>query len=116
MEADSGVANVGKPAQPIQPMKGDTGYAGEFIGERFENKGVIGTGSYGDVYKVRHRETGKYYAIKKYKKIFTSRILALRTLRELVILRKINNNRIIKIYDILPPLDIENYDSLGVVI
>jgi hypothetical protein len=33
-----------------------------------------------------------------------------------MILRKINNDRIVKLYDILPPEDIENYDVLGVVL
>jgi len=78
----------------------------KFIGQKFENLGVIGGGSYGEVYKVRHRETKKIYAVKIYKKIFTNRILALRTLREVTILRRINHDRIIKIYDILPPEDL----------
>ncbi len=34
----------------------------------------------------------------------------------MTILRRINHDRIIKIYDILPPEDLENFDSIGVVL
>jgi serine/threonine protein kinase len=63
-------------------------------------------------------DTGKQkkYMLSKYKNIFSNRILALRTLREVMILRRLNHPRIIKIFDILPPEDINNYDSIGVVL
>lgn len=69
----------------------------------------MGKGAYGEVYKVKHRETGKIYAMKTYKNIFSNRVLALRTLRELTILRRMRHPKIIKIYDILAPDDINNY-------
>jgi len=69
----------------------------------------VGKGAYGEVYKVKHRETGKIYAMKTYKNIFSNRVLALRTLRELTILRRMRHPKIIKIYDILAPDDINNY-------
>lgn len=87
-----------------------------FIGPKFLNEGIIGSGSYGEVYRVRHKETKKIYAVKIYKNIFINRVLALRTLREIMILRRINNDRIIKIYDILPPADIENFNTIAVVL
>lgn len=86
------------------------------FGPKFTNLGIVGSGSYGEVYRVRHNETKKDYAIKIYKNIFVNRILALRTLREIMILRRINNDRIIKIYDILPPNDIDNFNSISVVL
>ena len=89
-----------------QPIKNLRGVGPSVIGSKFTSLGIIGSGSYGDVFRVRHNETKKIYAIKVYKNIFANRILALRTLREIMILRRINNNRIIKIYDILPPPDI----------
>ena len=33
-----------------------------------------------------------------------------------MILRRINHNLIVKIYDIIPPKDVDNYDTLGVVL
>jgi mitogen-activated protein kinase 1/3 len=65
---------------------------------------------------VKHRETGKIYAIKKYANIFKNRILALRTLRELTILRRMKHPKIIKIFDILPPPNINDYNELHVVL
>jgi serine/threonine protein kinase len=54
--------------------------------------------------------------MKKYSKIFSNRILALRTLRELSILRRLKHPKIIKIYDILPPADINNYNELYIIL
>lgn len=76
---------------------------------------IIGKGAYGEVSRVRHRETGKIYAMKKYSKIFSNRILALRTLRELSILRRIRHPKIIKIFDILPP-PTPHYDELYIIL
>lgn len=78
--------------------------------------GIIGSGSYGEVYKVRHKETKKDYAIKIYKKIFRDPILAIRTLREICILRRIQHKRIIKIHNIIPPKDYNNFDTLCIVL
>jgi serine/threonine protein kinase len=86
-----------------------------FVTSKFTNLGIIGSGSYGEVYKVRHKETDKMYALKIYKNIFQNRVLALRTLREVMILRRINNERIIKIYDIIPP-NLENFNTIAVVL
>lgn len=56
------------------------------------------------------------YALKKYKTIFANKIVALRTLRELSILRRLKHPKIIKIYDILPPTDINNFNFLFIVL
>ena len=42
--------------------------------------------------------------------------MALRTLRELSILRRLKHPKIIKIYDILPPADINNYNELYIIL
>lgn len=62
-------------------LKHKEGAGSSFIGPNFTNLGIIGSGSYGEVYKVRHNETKKIYAIKTYKHIFNNPVLALRTLR-----------------------------------
>lgn len=96
----------------MQPLKKGV----EYIDERFIKIQIVGKGAYGEVYKVKHRETGKIYAMKTYKNIFSNRVLALRTLRELTILRKMKHPKIIKIYDILAPEDMNNYTELNVVL
>jgi len=62
---------------PMQPLKKGP----EYIDDRFIKIQIVGKGAYGEVYKVKHRETGKIYAMKTYKNIFCNRVLALRTLR-----------------------------------
>lgn len=63
----------------MKALKNPNGLTG--FGNKFTNLGILGSGSYGEVFKVRHNETGNIYAIKVYKTIFMNRILALRTLR-----------------------------------
>lgn len=87
-----------------------------FLGPNFTSLGVIGSGSYGEVYKARHNKTKKIYAVKTYKNIFQNPVLALRTLREISILRRINHERIIKIYEILPPKDENDFNTISVVL
>lgn len=96
-----------------QPLKSNDPI---IFNERFILEAPLGFGSYGEVYKVKHRETGKTYALKKYKKIFSNRIMALRTLRELSILRRLKHPKIIKMYDILPPEDYNNFNELVIVL
>ena len=106
---------MSKIEKPIN-LKMREGAGFNFVGPNFTNLGVIGSGSYGEVYRVRHNETKKIYAVKTYKNIFHNPILALRTLREICILRRINNDRIIKIYDIIPPTNYESFSTLSVVL
>jgi serine/threonine protein kinase len=39
----------------------------------YEVEQLIGSGSFGNVYRCRHIQTGKYYAIKEFKTKFTNR-------------------------------------------
>lgn len=95
MEAETKAA----PA-PLKPLKMASQ---QMYDDRFLHINIVGYGAYGEVYRVKHRETGKIYAIKKYTNIFKNRVLALRTLRELTILRRMKHPKIIKIFDILAP-------------
>ncbi|XXQ34219.1 Protein kinase domain-containing protein [Plasmodiophora brassicae] len=54
---------TGAPAQPPQPdVVGAP--ADDSVGGQYENVGVIGNGSFGVVYRARHKGTGTMYAIK----------------------------------------------------
>lgn len=105
MEPLKTAANTPPPA--IKPLKM---MAQQIYDDRFLHVNIVGCGAYGEVYRVKHRETGKIYAIKKYTNIFKNRVLALRTLRELTILRKMKHPKIIKIFDILLPANLEEYN------
>jgi mitogen-activated protein kinase 1/3 len=76
----------------------------------------VGHGSYGEVVFAIHKITGREVAIKKIKDIFTFVHDAKRQLREIVILRLLKGHRnMIKLYDILEPLDSKNFKSIYLV-
>jgi serine/threonine protein kinase len=120
MQEDKKQINSGNQQPTSKQIKKLNGVAGGlggvYFGPKFENQGLVGAGSYGEVYRVKHRESGKIYAIKVYQNIFANRILALRTVREIMILRRINNERIIKIYDILPPPNMNKITTISVLL
>ncbi|XP_047319967.1 mitogen-activated protein kinase 4-like [Impatiens glandulifera] len=63
----------------------------------------IGRGSYGVVCSSINRETNEKVAIKKIINVFGNRIDALRTLRELMILRLIRHENVISLKDVMMP-------------
>jgi len=83
--------------------------------ERFKVIDYMGAGAYGVVCAVRDSECDQIFAIKKCKKVFHSKTLAKRTLRELRLLRLLTNDHIVKIESVLVPLDWRLFDSLYVV-
>ncbi|XP_074567503.1 mitogen-activated protein kinase 4-like [Curcuma longa] len=64
---------------------------------------LLGKGAYGVVCSSLNRETSEKVAIKKIKNVFGDRIDALRTLREIKILRKIKHDNVIALKDIMLP-------------
>ncbi|KDO71018.1 hypothetical protein CISIN_1g017909mg [Citrus sinensis] len=63
----------------------------------------IGRGAYGVVCSSINRETNEKVAIKKINNVFENRIDALRTLRELVLLRHIKHDNVIALKDVMMP-------------
>ena len=59
--------------------------------------GKIGKGTYGVVYKVKHKKSGKYFAIKKIIDAFQNLIDAKRTYRELNYLFQLDHPNIIRL-------------------
>jgi serine/threonine protein kinase len=75
----------------------------------------LGAGAYGVVCAAEDSsQENRVYAIKKCKKIFQSRTLAKRTLRELRLLRLFQHENIIKITSVLRPLDRSNFTEIYV--
>jgi serine/threonine protein kinase len=75
----------------------------------------LGAGAYGVVASCHNSQDNTTYAIKKCKKVFYSRTLAKRTLREMRLLRLIDNDNIVKIRSILIPSNLLSFDSMYVV-
>lgn len=80
------------------------------ISANFKIKKVLGQGSYGIVCLAEHKPTGRNVAIKRID-AFVSPLVALRTLREIKLLAKLNNHEnIIHLYDLQQPA---NYDQFN---
>jgi len=75
----------------------------------------IGQGAYGTVCEARNVRTGQKVAIKKISKACSSVTHAKRTLRELIILRKMSHDNILKIIDIVKPKSYEEFEDVYVV-
>lgn len=75
----------------------------------------ISEGAYGVVCAASDTQENCTVAIKKCKKIFHSRTLAKRTLRELRLLRLINHDNIVKIKTVLAPEDDFSFSELYIV-
>ena len=82
---------------------------------RYKVTDYLGSGAYGMVCSVKDSETGETVAIKKCKKIFQSRTLAKRTLREVRLLRQFDHENIIKLKTLLMPADLNNFFDLYLV-
>jgi mitogen-activated protein kinase 1/3 len=86
------------------------------VGKDYEVKKQIGQGSYGNVVEAIHKQTGTKVAIKKILNLFQDEIDTKRMLREIHILRKLNNENIVKLYDIIEPSDLKKFNSLFLVL
>lgn len=59
-----------------------------YLREDYKVKEKIGSGTYGDVYRVKHRTTKKEYAVKYIKDFMKNDAYAQSALREVTIMRK----------------------------
>lgn len=64
---------------------------------------AVGRGAYGVVCSSINRETNERVAIKKINNVFGNRVDALRTLRELMLLRSIKHENVIALKDVMMP-------------
>jgi len=91
---------------------------------RYEPKNMLGKGSYGMVYDGISFHENKFgctkgckVAIKQIRRTFKTETDTKRLLRELRVLRALNGHDcIVKLFDILPPLDPSNFATLTVVL
>ncbi|KAI1714600.1 protein kinase domain-containing protein [Ditylenchus destructor] len=75
------------------------------IPNRYQNLNPVGTGAYGTVCAAECLTTGEKVAIKKFTRPFQSPIHAKRTHRELRLLRLMNHENVIDMYDCFTPDD-----------
>lgn len=75
----------------------------------------IGRGAYGIVCSSINRETNEKVAIKKIHNAFDNRVDALRTLRELMLLRHLRHENVIALKDIMLPTNSSNFRDVYLV-
>jgi serine/threonine protein kinase len=117
---ESKVQPLGPNDPPARP--GTTAY--KVLGSRFElpnNYEIIdpvGSGAYGVVVAAKDKneeEPNNLVAIKKIEKAFEHKIFALRTLRELKIMRLLNHDNVLSVKSILNPDSLSTFDQIYVV-
>lgn len=75
----------------------------------------IGRGAYGIVCSSINRETNERVAIKKINNVFGNQIDALRTLRELMLLRIIKHENVIGLKDVMMPIHTRSFKDVYLV-
>ena len=84
------------------------------VGDDYECHMIIGEGAYGTVCSAVHKPTGTKVAIKKIIP-FDHSMFALRTLREIKLLRYFNHENIVSILDIVKPKDFVSFKEVYLV-
>ena len=85
------------------------------LDKRYEVLESLGSGAYGVVVSARDQVTGELVAIKKIDKTFQHEAYAKRTLRELKVLRLLDNETLLKIISIQLPSSKEDFDEIYMV-
>ncbi|KOH00829.1 mitogen-activated serine/threonine-protein kinase FUS3 [Saccharomyces eubayanus] len=84
------------------------------ISSDFQLKSLLGEGAYGVVCSATHKPTGEIVAIKKIEP-FDKPLFALRTLREIKILKHFKHENIITIFNIQRPDSFENFNEVYII-
>ncbi|CCK71201.1 mitogen-activated serine/threonine-protein kinase FUS3 KNAG_0G01430 [Huiozyma naganishii CBS 8797] len=84
------------------------------ISSDFQLKSMLGEGAYGIVCSAVHKPTGELVAIKKIEP-FEKPLFALRTLREIKILRHFQHENIVSIFDIQRPESFEQFNEVYII-
>lgn len=85
--------------------------------ENYELNKQLGQGAYGIVWQGTHRKTKQNVAIKCFSDLWRDHVDAKRVLREVCILRRIqDHSNIVKLHDIICPDDITNFKDLFIVL
>lgn len=88
------------------------------MGNNYQILKQLGQGGWGSVVEAVHLPSGTKVAIKRVKEVFENRLKATRMLREIILLRKLNNSRFVKIFDLIEPVSYEpkKFDTLYIVL
>ena len=85
------------------------------LDEHYEIMKYLGSGAYGVVCSVFDRKEGIEVAIKKCKRVFSSKVIAKRTLRELRILKSLSHPNIVQIRSVHSPIDPSSFEDIYII-
>ncbi|KAG6600584.1 Mitogen-activated protein kinase-like NTF3, partial [Cucurbita argyrosperma subsp. sororia] len=111
-------------ATPVQPPKGFQSTGKHYysmcqtlfeIDTKYVPIKPIGRGSYGVVCSSTNQQTNEKVAIKKIKNVFENRFEALRTLREMKLLRHIRHENVIALKDVMMPVHRNSFKDVYLV-
>ncbi|CAG9312659.1 CDKL2_1 [Blepharisma stoltei] len=68
--------------------------------DKYETIEIIGEGTYGTVFKARHKETGVYYAIKKFKESDEDQAIRKIAMREIRILKSLSHHNVVTLFEV----------------
>lgn len=100
------------PITPHPSPQSSAGLMHWHVGRRYELRRELGRGSYGAVAEGVDTWTGRRVAVKRIHNLFRDARDAKRILREVTILRHLEHPNIIKLVNLLPPADWDNFDTL----
>lgn len=86
-----------EPSDAFDAMADDDEFE---VAARYELCEKLGKGTYGTVYKAMNRQTGDYVAIKRIKILYEDDGIPSTALREISLLRDLNNVNVIQLYDV----------------
>ena len=87
------------------------------LGDKYEIIKQIGIGSYGSVVKAKCLKTEKFVAIKKIKHLFDDLVDGKRVLREIALLKRLQNKNIVNLLEIvIPEEDLDSFNEIYLVL
>lgn len=86
-----------------------------FVHPKYKLLRKVGSGAYGFVVAANDVSTAKQVAIKKVANAFEDMVDAKRMLREVRLMRQFNHPNVVKLYDIMEPPSIEEFEDLYIV-
>ncbi|CAK9009028.1 unnamed protein product [Durusdinium trenchii] len=113
MEQNKRVSFSEDPKKSVKASKGP----GEKwkVGPNYEVKQLIGTGSYGSVCEAFDTSKKCLVAVKRIGHMFEDLVDCKRILREIAILSKLKHEYIVRLYDIVAPVNMAKFDELYLV-
>ena len=85
------------------------------VGPQYHITKQLGSGSYGMVCEAVHVPSGERVAIKQMKNVFEDAVDCKRLLREISILRYLRHQNVVRLREIIKPVDLEHFDEVYIV-